>query len=147
MGKVSPHSSPVTMGVLLPRRRVFLTRLIARLILFTSLVFALCASFCGLPACVDSALGRVLFGLGRSAASSSRKGRDAKSSFERLDMTAAECSAAFPGLTKEIEIAVARGPFELKKMPNHATGMVQGRIEDGKVGFSRFPVRFGYIRC
>lgn len=50
-------------------------------------------------------------------------------------MTTAECSAAFPGLTREIDMAVARGPFELKKMPKHATGVVQGRIEDGKVGF------------
>ena len=53
--------------------------------------------------------------------------------FERLDMTTEECNAVFPGLTKEIEAGVARGPFELQKKSGHATGMVQGRIKDGKV--------------
>lgn len=60
-----------------------------------------------------------------------------KARFERLDMTTAGCNAAFPGLTKEIEDAVARGPFVLKRQPGHATGIVQGRIEDGKVGSER----------
>lgn len=52
-----------------------------------------------------------------------------KEVFKRLDMTTQECSAAFPGLMREIDMAVAQGPFKLKKMPSHATGMVQGRIE------------------
>lgn len=61
--------------------------------------------------------------------------------FERLDMTTRECRAVFPGLTKEIESAVERGPFELKRQPGHAVGIVQGRIEDGKVGSSSLRVK------
>ena len=40
----------------------------------------------------------------------------------------------FPGLTKEIDDAVARGPFVLKKSPDkRANNPTQGRIKDGKV--------------
>lgn len=49
-------------------------------------------------------------------------------------MSAEECGATFPGLTKEVDDAVARGPFELHRRPNYTVGLVQGRIEDGKVG-------------
>lgn len=115
------------MSAVLPRRRVFLTRTIV----LAAFTFALSICFCGVPLSIaESALGRELFGITSSVCQ--RSGRT--SSFERLDMTTAECRAAFPGLTREVEIAVARGPFDLKRMPSHATGMVQGRIEDGKVG-------------
>jgi len=44
-----------------------------------------------------------------------------------------QCRAAFPGLTKEIDDAVARGPFKLDKEPPDHQGLVQGRIKNGKV--------------
>lgn len=44
-----------------------------------------------------------------------------------------QCRATFPGLMKEIDDVVARGPFELEKEPDDYTGMVQARIKDGKV--------------
>ena len=44
-----------------------------------------------------------------------------------------QCRAAFPGLSKEIDDAVARGPFKLDKEPPDHQGLVQGRIKDGKV--------------
>lgn len=39
----------------------------------------------------------------------------------------------FRGLTREIENAVAQGPFKLEKRPYDSDGLVQGRIKDGKV--------------
>lgn len=44
-----------------------------------------------------------------------------------------QCRAAFPGLTKEIDDAVARGPFKLDKEPPDHQGLVQGRIKNGKL--------------
>ena len=44
-----------------------------------------------------------------------------------------QCRATFPGLTKEIDDAVARGPFILDKKPDDYQGLVQARIKDGKV--------------
>jgi hypothetical protein len=97
----------------------------------------------------------VLFGTGLLG----EKGRHAlhgkqKEPFERLDMTTKECTAVFPGLTKEIEDAVSIGPFELTRKPNYTTGMVQGRIEDGKVRSWNLQVvlslvifLLGHIRC
>lgn len=115
------------MVALLPRRRLFL----ARLIIFAALTITLCLSYCGFPTCVvDSKLGSLLFGPSAERVAGNLRG---KAAFERLDMTARECKAAFPDLAQEIEKAVARGPFKLKKMPDYTTGMVQGRIEDGKV--------------
>jgi hypothetical protein len=52
-----------------------------------------------------------------------------------LSLTERQCRATFPGLMKEIDDAVARGPFHLKKEPDDYTGMVQLRITDGKVSF------------
>ena len=51
-----------------------------------------------------------------------------------LSLTEAQCDATFPGLAKEIDFAVARGPFDLKRGPDYAHGSVEGRIKDGKVG-------------
>ncbi|ESZ99550.1 DUF821 domain-containing protein [Sclerotinia borealis F-4128] len=47
---------------------------------------------------------------------------------QSLSLTEDQCVATFPGLTKEIDDAVARGSFPLKKQPDHHTGLVQGRI-------------------
>lgn len=57
-----------------------------------------------------------------------------KETLKSLSLTEEQCDATFPGLTKQIELAVARGSFELKKGPDTAHGSVDGRIKDGKVG-------------
>ena len=48
-----------------------------------------------------------------------------------LSLDQDQCDAAFPGLTKEIDDMVAKGPFTV----NHTgdLGPLQGRIKDGKV--------------
>ena len=51
-------------------------------------------------------------------------------------LTERQCAAAFPDLRKEIDIAVGRGSFELKKLPNVYSGLAQGRVKDGKVHHS-----------
>lgn len=56
-----------------------------------------------------------------------------KQALESLSLTNAQCKNMLPGLTKEIEDAVARGPFDLGKQMADTTGLVQGRIRDGKV--------------
>jgi hypothetical protein len=50
-----------------------------------------------------------------------------------LVLTDERCAVEFPGLTREIENAVAQGPFKLEKRPYDSDGLVQGRIKDGKV--------------
>jgi hypothetical protein len=52
--------------------------------------------------------------------------------FENLSLTQEQCSVVFPGLMKEIDEAVARGPIALKKAPDYQ-GQVEGRVRDGKV--------------
>ncbi|KAI1085069.1 glycosyl transferase family 90-domain-containing protein [Whalleya microplaca] len=47
-------------------------------------------------------------------------------------LTEAQCAASFPGLTKEIDDVVARGPFTLKRNP-HGMGPLIARIRDGKL--------------
>ncbi|KAI0012561.1 hypothetical protein F4779DRAFT_633365 [Xylariaceae sp. FL0662B] len=47
-------------------------------------------------------------------------------------LTEAQCAAAFPGLTKEIDDAVAQGPFTLERNP-HGLGPSILRIKDGKL--------------
>jgi hypothetical protein len=114
------------------------------MVIFVALTLAVCLSYCGLPTCIfDSALSGLLFGPGRSRVAGKTRGKEV---FKRLDMTTQEFSAAFPGLMREIDMAVARGPFKLKKMPSHATGMVQGRIEDGKVGLFLVIPHARYVR-
>lgn len=111
--------------LILPRKRGFLFRalLIACL---TLTLYVLCSR---LPTCFPF---HSLFSLrGFSKEGSSEEDRRR---VERLDMSTGECRKAFPGLTREVEDAVRRGPFELRRMPGHATGLVQGRIGDGKVG-------------
>jgi hypothetical protein len=57
-----------------------------------------------------------------------------KETLKSLFLTEDQCNAAFPGLTKEVDIAAAKGPFNLKKGPASVHGSVEGRIKDGKVG-------------
>lgn len=52
---------------------------------------------------------------------------------ESLVLTEQQCAVTFPGLTKEIDHVVARGPFTLDRRPDDYTGLVQGHIKDGKV--------------
>src|SRR5271168_2743428 len=56
-----------------------------------------------------------------------------KNTLESLSLTDAQCKAMFPGLTKEIDDAVSRGPFDLKKQKDNYAGLVQGRVKDGKL--------------
>jgi hypothetical protein len=74
-----------------------------------------------------------------------------KETLQSLFLTDAQCKATFPGLTKEIDDAVARGPFRLEKLPADYTGLVQGRIRDGKIyiiSAERNPSRdMGYVGC
>ena len=49
-------------------------------------------------------------------------------------LTEEQCRAVFPGLLKEVDDAVARGPFVQDKFdPENPLGPVRGRIKDGKV--------------
>lgn len=56
-----------------------------------------------------------------------------KEIFQSLTLTDAQCKAYFPGLTDEIDRAVARGPFDLEKLKDTYVGLVHGRIRDGKL--------------
>jgi hypothetical protein len=56
-----------------------------------------------------------------------------KETTKSLSLTEQQCRATFPRLTKEIDNAVARGPFILEKKPDDYQGLVQARIKDGKV--------------
>ncbi|KAI1100957.1 hypothetical protein F4804DRAFT_317488 [Jackrogersella minutella] len=47
-------------------------------------------------------------------------------------LTTSECAAAFPGLTKEIDDVVAKGPFTLSRRP-HDLGPLVARIRDGRL--------------
>jgi hypothetical protein len=55
---------------------------------------------------------------------------------EELSLTEAECSRAFPGLTKEVDDAVALGPFELKFRQGV---LLQAKIESGRLYVVRAP--------
>lgn len=72
-----------------------------------------------------------------------------KEILDSLFLTDAQCKATFPGLTKEIDDAVASGPFDLKKHPADYAGLVQGRIKDGKlyiISAEKSPSRdMGYV--
>lgn len=50
-----------------------------------------------------------------------------------LSLAPEQCEAAFPGLNREIENAVAQGPVQLNRLKNDTPGLVQGRIKNGKV--------------
>lgn len=48
-----------------------------------------------------------------------------------LSLNEGQCNAAFPGLTKDIDDAVAQGPFQVKQIGD--LGPVQARIKDGQL--------------
>ena len=58
-----------------------------------------------------------------------------KETLNSLSLTEEQCKATFPGLNHEIDEAVARGPFRLKKEPDDYMGLVQAKIKNGKVRF------------
>jgi hypothetical protein len=60
-----------------------------------------------------------------------------KQTLQSLSLTEEQCDAVFPGLTRQIDVAVARGPFDMKKGPDVAHGSVDGKIKDGKVRWFR----------
>lgn len=51
---------------------------------------------------------------------------------EDRSLTEAQCRASFPGLLKEVDEAVARGPFTLKRSRS-SLGPLIARIRDGQV--------------
>ncbi|KAI5926900.1 hypothetical protein F4810DRAFT_416425 [Camillea tinctor] len=51
---------------------------------------------------------------------------------ENRSLTEAQCRASFPGLLKEVDDAVARGPFTLKRSRS-SLGPLIGRIRDGQL--------------
>jgi hypothetical protein len=78
-----------------------------------------------------------LFGLFADTESSSR--HPGPGLWDNLSLTEAQCAAAFPGLTKEVDEAVSRGTFSLKRTGSR--GPLKGRIRDGKVREPLFTVR------
>lgn len=60
-----------------------------------------------------------------------RRPRHPKALLDNRFLTAEQCAAAFPGLTKEIDDAVAKGPFVLERTSE--LGPLIARIKDGKV--------------
>jgi hypothetical protein len=48
-------------------------------------------------------------------------------------LTESECRVSFPGLLKEVDDEVAKGPFKLKRYPT-GLGPLIARIRDGQVG-------------
>jgi hypothetical protein len=70
---------------------------------------------------------------GRSDGIEFSKQYPSKETLKSLSLIEEQCDATFPGLTEEIDLAVARGPFNLKRGPSTAHGSVEGRIKDGKV--------------
>jgi hypothetical protein len=51
-----------------------------------------------------------------------------------LSLSEEQCAVAFPGLFREVELSVARGPFTLEKHPDNLLGPLEGKIKDGKAG-------------
>ena len=62
--------------------------------------------------------------------------------YSRQSLTSKQCSSTFPVLEDEIESSLARGPFELERLPSSINGHVQARISNGKVGSSVFGCPF-----
>jgi hypothetical protein len=107
-------------------------RTCVRLALFASIGLGFLAFYSGVTTILDLAVGGgLVWKVEREGYAASEKG--SREMFERLDLTAEECRATFPGLTKEVDDAVNRGPFQLKKAPGYTRGLVQGKIENGKV--------------
>ncbi|AEO59270.1 hypothetical protein MYCTH_2307437 [Thermothelomyces thermophilus ATCC 42464] len=68
---------------------------------------------------------------GSATRASSRKKPLPPEILNNLSLDEAQCNAYFPGLTKEIDDAVAEGPFQVKQMGD--MGPLQGRIKDGQI--------------
>jgi hypothetical protein len=66
---------------------------------------------------------------GPNGNASTQRGQDRTS----LLLDEGQCSGAFPLLNKEIDDAVAAGPFSFKRAVDDYTGQTHGRIKDGKV--------------
>lgn len=64
---------------------------------------------------------------------SNRERLPARGLHESLFLTDGQCRAAFPELMNEVDRAVSRGPFTFEKEPEHITGLIQARIQSGKV--------------
>ncbi|KAL0942571.1 DUF821 domain-containing protein [Colletotrichum truncatum] len=62
---------------------------------------------------------------------------DNKAGFDNLHLTVEQCQAAFPGLTKEIDSAVAQGSFQLSVAD--ASVSLLGQIKDNKILIIRAP--------
>jgi hypothetical protein len=101
-------------------------RSLVRVACFTFGLIALVNFFYGVSGIVLSLKNRSLLGLFSTR-------HPSKKTLENLSLAEEQCRATFPGLMKEIDDAVARGPFKLEKEPDDYTGMVQLRIKDGKV--------------
>lgn len=57
-------------------------------------------------------------------------------------LTEEQCRAAFPGLLKEVDDAVARGPFVQDTFdPDNPLGPVRARIKDGKASLTISHIR------
>jgi len=108
----------------------FRRRSLVRVICFVLTLIALINVFYGFSAFIESIKNGSCFGL----LSQYSLSKAPKEVFQNLALTEEQCRATFPGLMKEIDDAVARGPFELEKEPDDYTGLVQLRIKDGKVG-------------
>jgi len=59
--------------------------------------------------------------------------------FDNRSLTETQCRAAFPGLLREIDLAVRQGPFDLE--PNNADGIgpLQAQIRDGRLWILNAP--------
>ena len=104
-----------------PKRRAFV-----RLVLFALAVIVFCNFYHGVTYFIGATTFGKFIGLFSTQYPS-------KETLESLVLTEEQCRATFPGLTNEIDDAVARGPFDLKREPDDYTGLVQGRIKNGKV--------------
>ncbi|KAI1765134.1 hypothetical protein GGR53DRAFT_282214 [Hypoxylon sp. FL1150] len=61
-------------------------------------------------------------------------------------LTAPQCAAAFPGLTKEIDDVVAKGPFVLPRNPHFGMGPLIARVRDGKLSILSYARRVDLSR-
>ncbi|KAF8854787.1 hypothetical protein BDZ45DRAFT_747117 [Acephala macrosclerotiorum] len=61
------------------------------------------------------------------------KSTPSKGVLDSLILSEDQCRATFPGLTKEVDEAVARGPFKLEREPDDYQGLVQARIKNRKL--------------
>ena len=58
-----------------------------------------------------------------------------KPDHESLLLNEQQCQVAFPMLTKEVDDAVAAGPFQFNRSTDEYSGQTHAKIKGGKVGF------------